>query len=148
MDFDISINIGARPDQVWAVMSDVERWHEWTPSITSVEKLDPGPLAVGLRARVRQPKLPPAVWTVTWVEGGGGFTWISRAPGVLVSARHMIQAIAGGSRVRLSIAYAGFFGRLIGRLTKNLNRRYLGFEAEGLKRQCEVAGTTGEKGTR
>ena len=42
----------SRRDRVWAVMSDIERWHEWTASITGIQKLEPGPLAVGLRARV------------------------------------------------------------------------------------------------
>jgi hypothetical protein len=139
MEYTVSIDIAAPPDRVWTVMSDIERWHEWTASITSIQKLEPGPLAVGLKARVRQPKLPPAVWTVSWVEPGAGFVWVSRAPGVHVTGRHMVEARAGGSRATLSITYEGLLGVLIGRLTRPLNERYLGLEAEGLKKRSEAA---------
>jgi uncharacterized protein YndB with AHSA1/START domain len=58
-DFSISANINATPQRVWEVLSDGERWAEWTPSVTSVEILDK-PLRVGSRAMIRQPELPPA----------------------------------------------------------------------------------------
>ena len=61
---------------------DLEHWPEWTASVTSVELLEPGPLAVGTRARVIQPKLKPAVWEVTQAKAGRGFTWVTRHPGL------------------------------------------------------------------
>ena len=56
-DFAIAVEISAPPDRVWALMSDIGRWPEWTPTVTRVDPLDPGPLAVGHRARIRQPRL-------------------------------------------------------------------------------------------
>lgn len=49
-----TIDIHASPGRVWAVMSDIERWHEWTASITTVQRLDEGQIGVGSKARVKQ----------------------------------------------------------------------------------------------
>ena len=68
-DFSISVDIKASPERVWEVLSDGERWHEWTPSVTSVELLDKS-IAVGSRAIIRQPELPPAKFKITALEPG------------------------------------------------------------------------------
>ncbi len=62
MRFEASIEVSAPAEQVFATYADVERWPTWTSSVTSVELLDPGPLRVDSRARIRQPRLPVAVW--------------------------------------------------------------------------------------
>ena len=72
--FSITIDINAPAERVWSVMSDIDRWHEWTPSITSVKRLGDGAFAVGTRVRIRQPGLPPAVWKLTAIEPGQSFT--------------------------------------------------------------------------
>jgi uncharacterized protein YndB with AHSA1/START domain len=136
MDFSISVDIAAPPDRVWAVMSDIEKWREWTASVKSITLRDPGPLRTGSRAWVRQPKFPPAHWTVTEV-GERSFTWVSRAPGMLVTARHSVTPIGTGSRATLSLNFAGIFGPFFGRLTRDINNRYLAMEAAGLKRRSE-----------
>jgi len=62
------IDIDAPREKVWTVMTDVERWPEWTASVTSVALLDKAPFDVGSHARLCQPRLPVAVWTVTVFE--------------------------------------------------------------------------------
>ena len=59
-----SVDVDASPARVWEVMADVGRWPEWTASMTSVELLGDA-LDVGAHVRIRQPKLPAAVWEVT-----------------------------------------------------------------------------------
>lgn len=136
-EFSTTVDIHARPARVWEVMRDVERWHEWTASITGIERLDEGPMKVGSGARVRQPKLLPARFEVTVLEEGRGFDWRTRSAGVTAVGRHWIQPIGAGCRVTLSVAYGGALGWLVARVYADLTRRYLAMEAEGLKRRSE-----------
>ena len=135
--FSIATDIAAPANRVWDVMSDVDRWHEWTPSITSVRRLTDGPFAVGTRVVIRQPKFPPAVWKVTAIQPGRSFTWVSVAPGLRVTGHHAVEPTPTGSRATLSLDLQGVFGGLWGLLTKGITRRYIGYEAAGLKARSE-----------
>lgn len=137
MDFETTVDISARPDTVWSVISDVEHWHEWTPSIRGIRLLDQGPLRLGSRAIVRQPKFPPAMWKVTAIDPGHSFTWVSGTPGMRVHATHAVANAQNGSRARLSLQFQGVFGQLLAKLTEARTREYLGYEAAGLKRRSE-----------
>ena len=139
--FDTAVEIQATPDRVWSVMRDVERWPEWTRTIRSVTRLEGGPFDIGSRARIRQPKLLPAVWRVTELEEGRGFTWVARSPGVRVKARHRVEPTATGTRATLSLDFSGPLAPLVARLTRGLNERYLAIEAKGLKERSEGAAT-------
>lgn len=135
--FSINVDVQAPPARVWEVMSDVGRWHEWTPSVRGIRRLDGGPLAVGSRALIRQPKFPPAVWKVTGLGPGSGFTWVSAGPGLRVVARHSVEPAGACSRAMLSLELKGLFGGLFGRLTRGITERCLAQEAEGLKARSE-----------
>jgi uncharacterized protein YndB with AHSA1/START domain len=138
--FDITTDIAAPADRVWAVMSDTDRWHEWTPSITSVKRLDDAPFAVGTRVLIRQPKFPPALWKITTIEPGRSFTWESAAPGFRAVGTHRVEPILSGSRATLSLDYHGPFGDVFGRMTSAITERYIGYEADGLKARSEDPG--------
>jgi hypothetical protein len=55
---------------------------------------------------------------------------------VKVTAHHAAEAIAGGTRVTLSICYEGLLVPLLARWVGNLNERYLEMEIAGLKARC------------
>jgi uncharacterized membrane protein len=135
--FSISIDINAPAHRVYEVMSDTTRWHEWTPSVTSIRRLDSGPFAVGSRALVRQPKFPPALWTVTAIDDRRSFTWTNRAPGIKVTAHHSIDPSGDRSKATLSLRYEGLLGGLFARMTRGITNRYLAMEANGLKKRSE-----------
>ena len=137
MDFQIVVDIAAPPETVWAVMSNVERWHEWTASVRSVRLLDKGALAVGSRALIRQPKFPPAIWKVTALTPTRSFTWKSGAPGMWVYAHHSVAAHQGGARATLTLHYDGSIAGLLGRMTRGITNSYLALEAAGLKKRSE-----------
>jgi uncharacterized membrane protein len=135
--FSVTVDIRAPSDRVLAVLFDIEHWPEWTSTMTSVRRIDGGPLAVGSRARVRQPKLPPAVWKVTEFDKKSGFTWISRSPGVQVAGGHRVEATGTGCRATVSLQFSGLFGPVLARVLRGLNERYLATEAKGLKERAE-----------
>lgn len=139
MDYRISVDISAPPDLVWSIITDVERWHEWTASVRGIRLLDKdkGPLRIGSRALVRQPKLLPAVWKVTALDPGRGFTWTTGAPATWIHAFHAVDPIPTGARVTLRVEFSGPLARVIARLTADLNNRYLAMEAAGLKQRSE-----------
>ena len=112
LDFHIAVDIKASPERVWAVMRDIERWPEWTPTVTSIRQLDRGPLAVGSRALIRQPKLLPARWQVTELDDAArSFTWMTRGPGMRLTARHWVEDNGAVSRATLSIQFSGLLRR-------------------------------------
>jgi hypothetical protein len=137
VEFVKSIDIDALPEVVWPVMADGERWPEWTASVTSVRRLDKGPLRIGSRALIRQPRFPPAVWTVTTLEPGRRFVWKSGMPGMWVHGDHFVEPLGTGTRATLRLTYEGALARLMGRLTRGITNRYLEMEASGLKRRSE-----------
>ena len=138
MRFEASIDIAAPAERVFAVYSDVERWPEWTRSVTSVERLDDGPLRVGSRARVRQPRLPTAVWEVTELVPDRSFTWVARGPGIVTTGSHVVTPLDGdGVNATAALEQAGPLGSLMGRLTKRLTNEYLETEVRALKARFE-----------
>ena len=139
-DFRFVVEIAAPPFQVWEALLDIERWPEWTESVTSVERLDEGPLAVGSLTRIVKPELIPAVWRVTELnERDHVFTWRTGKPGVRLTARHVVERVPQGSRVTFTLHYGGLFGALMAWQLKHLNWHYLTMEAQGLKTRCETA---------
>jgi hypothetical protein len=133
------ITITAPIDRVWDVFADVERWPTWTASVTSVELVAGDRLALGAKARIKQPRLPRLTWTVTEIEPGRSWTWFTRSIGATTTASHELRAIDGGTtHVTQTIDQRGPLGALVGRLTRGLTRRYLAMEGAGLKERVEA----------
>lgn len=133
-----SVEIEAPPQLVWNVFSDVQRWPEWTASVTSLVGLDEPTLAVGRRFAIKQPGMAKLVWRVTELDPGSSWTWVQRSPGVLVTARHHVIGQAGGrTLVRQELDQRGVLGGLVGRLMAKKTTRFLELEAQGLKARSE-----------
>lgn len=139
--YQTAIEIAALPEQIWRLLVDVEHWNEWTASITRIERLDPTAFGAGSRFKVFQPRLRPAVWTVTDARPGSSFTWESRNPAMKVVAEHIVQPAGdGSSTVTLRTIFSGPVGLLVGRLSGALTQQYMALEATGLKRRAEGQG--------
>jgi uncharacterized membrane protein len=131
--------IAAPAALVWQVFSDVEHWPEWTESVTSIVALDDPELRPGARFEIRQPKFPKLVWTVTEVEPGSSWTWVTHSPGAATTASHHVRAAGPDRTVVLQVlGQRGLLGGLVARIMAGTTRRYLQMEADGLKARSEA----------
>ena len=136
--FETSVAVDAPAERVWAVLVDVERAPEWTASMSDVKLLGDGPLAVGSRVRIKQPRLPPVVWEVTSLDPGRSFSWRAGGPGFTTIGEHRVAAEGPGrATATLGIRRSGPLATVGDRLFGRVDRRYVTMEAEGLKRRSE-----------
>jgi uncharacterized membrane protein len=132
------VEIGAPAAVVWDVFTDVERWPDWTASVTRLVALDGPGIAVGKRFAIKQPWMPKLVWEVTEVSPGASWTWVQRSPVGLTIARHdVIVESDARTGVRQRLEQRGPIGGLIGLLMRPMTRRYLHLEGAGLKARSE-----------
>jgi hypothetical protein len=136
-EFRNSIYIAANWERIWEVLSDVERWPEWTPSVTLVRRLDAAPTIVGSRFLVHQPKMHPAVWQVTWWEPGRRFVWTASGFGLNMLSDHEIVAVDAGCTVNLYHRFEGVFEPIVEAVSGSLITQNLAMDAAGLKARCE-----------
>jgi uncharacterized membrane protein len=136
--FRITTHIDAPAEAIWPVLSDVAHWPDWTPTIQRVDRRQSGPLAVGHSAKVKQPKLPAVVWTVSEVREGRSFMWSSKGGGFTTVGDHRIEPAGDGCDVTLSITRSGPLAGLADRLFRGIDRRYVTTEGESLRRFVEA----------
>jgi uncharacterized protein YndB with AHSA1/START domain len=129
--------VAAPAARVWAVLADLARWPEWTPSMSAVEPQADPSLQEGAAVRIKQPGFPAIEWRITAVDDGRSFTWEAHRPGLRSVAVHTVEPIAGDrSAVTLAIEQTGLLAPVFALLTGRRTRRYVAMEAEGLRARC------------
>jgi uncharacterized membrane protein len=140
VDITDELVIDAPVERVWELTLDVEAWPSITPTMTSVERLDHEPLAVGSRARVKQPGQRATVWTVTRLEPPSVYEWGTTVLGVRMIGSHHLEAIdAGHTRNRLAVRLEGRGAGLLARLVAGRMRQAIRTENAGFKRAAEAS---------
>ena len=140
MRFERSIEINASQQRVWEVISDLEAWPQRLETVDSVELLTPAPLAKGSRVRLKQPRLADAIWDVKIWDAPAYFEWTQKTSAMTNIAGHRVEALGDGrARLTLTLDMRGPLSPLTGLLYKGLTNRYMGIEAEGMKRAAESA---------
>jgi uncharacterized membrane protein len=133
-----STTIAAPAAAIWKVLLDIERWPDWTDTVTTATWLDSGPVRVGRRACLTQPRLGTAEWEITELDPEKIFVWTRRSPGVTTVGGHFMTAGPGdGTILTLSIDHSGPLAGVVRLLTDRVTRRYIDTEARGLKAYCE-----------
>jgi uncharacterized membrane protein len=140
--FTEQVDIDATPLQVWQVLTDIERWPEWTTSMQRVQLVDPATaFGPGCRARVKQPGMPAMVWEVTSYEEGRSFGWTASTPGLTTVGEHEVEASGAGTRVTVRIVQSGPLAGIASALYGRRTERFVRAEAEGLQARAATAET-------
>jgi uncharacterized membrane protein len=140
MRFEQSIDIDARQQRVWDVLSDLEAWPQHIETVDVVELLTPTPVDEGSRARLKQPKLPAGTWEVTVWDAPSYFEWRQKSGGVTNVAGHRVEALEEDrSRLTLTLEMRGLLVPIVALFYKGLTNRYMTIEAQGMKRAAESA---------
>jgi len=135
------IDIKATPKVVWDILTDLGRYEEWNPFITSAE----GEVAIGQRLvnRMEPPGGKAMTFrpTVTVVEDAAVFEWLGKlgVPG-LFDGRHRFELHKTPTGTRL-VHSEKFNGLLVRPFKKSLDTNTLqGFEAlnKALKARAEA----------
>jgi uncharacterized membrane protein len=133
-----TIDIAAPIERVWSLTEDIEQWPTITPTMTTIVRLDNGPLKVGSTARVKQPRQRARVWTVTRFDPNETFAWQSRILGMPVVGSHSMASRGDGSTTNtLTLEMSGVMSRLMGRILASTLRQALATENAGFKQHAE-----------
>lgn len=132
-----SIEIKAEPTIIFGILSDVESWNSWTKSITTISFIKNSKFKLGGKVKIKQPKLLPAVWTISEITENKSFTWKKKSLGVTLTAHHSLVTINNKTCVEVTMIYEGFLALLLYRVSSSLTSKYLTTEIIGLKKKCE-----------
>lgn len=98
----ITTDLTATPEQVWAIVSDLESAPEWVPDMVSARRLDSGPLQVGAQfeqvMRVQGRKVTAKVQVAEYREGEV-FAHSGEGGPVKFGGRFELTPMATGCRV-------------------------------------------------
>ena len=134
-----SLEISAPIETVWALTEDVERWPELSPTtMTSVERLDTGPLRTGSSARIKQPAQRATVWTVTHATAPTSFSWSTKVGPITMTAIHTLEPTATGCRNTLVVETKGLGSPLLRLIAARKIRQTIETENLCFKRAAEA----------
>jgi hypothetical protein len=137
--FSVTIEIGAPPAAVWAILTDLGRYHEWNPLFVEAA----GNVAVGQRItlRSRHPangRVMTVKPRITVVEPGTELRWASSLPG-LISGEHSftLSGADGGTRLVQAETFGGLLARFSGKTWANADASFRALN-EALKERAEA----------
>lgn len=117
---------------------EVERWPQWATHMQSLVRLDPGPLRIGSRGRVKPRGMPGAIWVVTEFADLKLFTWTTQAPGIQLIGGHRIEHHNGGTRATLLLESRGWLAAILWPVLQVIFQRNTRVATQGLKTYCEA----------
>lgn len=91
--------IEAPAETVWNVMTALDKWPKWGPTVSGAELTSAGPLRLGSRGKVWTPAGVPLPFEITEFEPGRMWAW--KVAGV-PATRHGVEPAGNGCRAWMS----------------------------------------------
>ena len=130
-------DISATPDEVWALLADVNGWAEWNPTIISIE----GASVPGTKVKLVSTLSPKRTFTLSVddVEPPRRMVWSDGMPLGLFTGRrtYTVEPSSSGAVFTMVEEYSGPMAGLIIRSIPDLSESFDAF-AEGLKIAAEA----------
>lgn len=114
-----SRTVAGTPEQVFAVITDIEGWPRWQPEVTRATVR--GPLEVGTTFTWRSGV--PIRSTVTVLDPNRAITWTGRTVGTRAVHSWTLEAVDGGTLVRTEESMDGWLPRLATRTVQRTLER-------------------------
>jgi hypothetical protein len=134
-----TIDIGAPPLDVWAILTDLSSYHEWNPLFVEAA----GNVAVGERVTLRSKhpangRLMTVKPKITVARPGTELRWTSSLPGI-ISGEHAftLTATGSGTRVVQSETLRGLLARFPGKTFANAEASFQALN-QALKQRAEA----------
>ncbi len=146
----LAVDIDSCPDHVWAVLTDVTRWPQWTGAVREAVLVGGGTVSTGSVVRVRAPRLPERTWRVGECQRRGSasrraFTLHSEGVGGRAVVRFRLTAGEPDparpgreptTRLEVEHVREGWVGGTVARLTARIVRARMTTLVEDLARHC------------
>jgi len=136
MIYSSKVQINAKPDVVWDLLTDARKWHEWEPNCTRID----GNIALGEQLKIHT-KLSKRVFPakVSQLEAPRWMVWAWAMPFGMFRGERTFRLTPhkGGTEVYCGEEFSGWMLFLFGRTIPDLAPAFRQFAA-GLKLRVEA----------
>jgi hypothetical protein len=108
------IAVSAKPEVIFSIYADVERWNTWDPD-TKSSSLN-GPFAVGSKGRLCPTKGKAVPMEIVSLVAGRSFTAQSKIPLFQMAFDHELTPTESGTEVLHRVTFSGPLSFLLGRI--------------------------------
>lgn len=92
--------IDATPEAAWALLTDLDRWADWGPSVTGATLDEPGRFETGATGRIHTVVGLDLPYELTDVVDGRRWSW---DVGGIAATAHEVEPVDGGVRVSFGV---------------------------------------------
>ncbi|ACY13825.1 SRPBCC domain-containing protein [Haliangium ochraceum] len=137
LSYSVAVSIAAKPEEVWARLTDAAAFPSWNTTVTSIE----GEIAEGQRLAIRVPVAPGRVFKprVTEFEPAQRMVWSDGMAPMFKGERRFVVSPTGdgGTEFTMSETFAGLMLPMIKKSLPDFGPVFEQY-AQDLKRACEA----------